>query len=97
HDLYVRYLESDGKEAHFNSSALIYAVANALQTRADRDHNAPLAEYAKDLKGALIATVGDYVVTPDLRGKTNAPEREQSVDMQGFLDAIEARLDAQRA
>ncbi len=92
HDLYLRYLESDGKEAHFNSSAIIFAVANALQTRAERDHNERLGDYAWHLKQALIDTVGDYVVTPDLRGKTNAPEREQLVDMQGFLDAVETRL-----
>ncbi|MEM9388033.1 MAG: NADP-dependent isocitrate dehydrogenase [Pseudomonadota bacterium] len=93
HDLYLRYVETDGKESHFNSSALIFAVANALQTRADRDHNEALSAYARTLKQALIDTVGDYIVTPDLRGKTNDPQGEQIVDMQGFLDAIETRLD----
>ena len=34
HDLYLRYVQTEGKEAHFNSSALIYALANALETLA---------------------------------------------------------------
>ncbi len=32
HDLYLKYLESDGQVALFNSSALLYALANALET-----------------------------------------------------------------
>ena len=92
HDLYVRYLESDGKEAHFNSSALIYAVANALEILGEREPNPALEAYSGSLKKALIDTVGDGVVTGDLKGKTGDPERERVVDMQGFLDAVEARL-----
>jgi isocitrate dehydrogenase len=93
HDLYLRYLESDGAQAHFNSSALIYAVANALDALGERERNDALRQYSKRLKGALIATVGDGVVTADLRGKTTDPQRERVVDMQGFLDAVEARLE----
>ena len=47
HDLYLKYLESDGREAHFNSSALIYAVANALETLAQREGNEALAAYSR--------------------------------------------------
>lgn len=36
HDLYLKYLESDGKIAHFNPSALIFALANALETLGER-------------------------------------------------------------
>jgi isocitrate dehydrogenase len=43
HDLYLRYVESDGKEANFNSSALIFAVANALEELATREDNAAWA------------------------------------------------------
>jgi isocitrate dehydrogenase len=78
HDLYVRYLETDGKEANFNSSALIFAIASALEELARRETNASLAEYAEKLKAALIETV--------------APESETVVDMYGFLDAIEGNL-----
>ncbi|UYG06665.1 isocitrate/isopropylmalate family dehydrogenase [Halomonas sp. M4R1S46] len=94
HDLYLKYLESDGKEAHFNSSALIYAVANALETLAEREANAALADYAGRLKEALIGTVGDGIVTGDLKGKTTDPATETVVDMHGFLDAVAARLSA---
>ncbi|MDT8894393.1 NADP-dependent isocitrate dehydrogenase [Halomonas sp. I1] len=94
HDLYLKYLESDGKEAHFNSSALIYAVGNALETLAERESNAELGDYATRLKAALIDTIGDGIVTGDLKGKTTEPEKETVADMQGFLDAVAARLAA---
>lgn len=92
HDLYLRYLETDGKEANFNSSALIFAVANALQALARREDNAALRDYAGELKEALIATVAQGTITGDLKGKTSEPERERVVDMYGFLDAIESNL-----
>ncbi|MFV0277392.1 MAG: isocitrate/isopropylmalate family dehydrogenase, partial [Parahaliea sp.] len=92
HDLYLRYLETDGREAHFNSSALIYAVANALETLARRERNEPLSTYARQLKQALIDTVDQGTVTGDLKGKTIDPAAETIVDMQGFLDAVEANL-----
>ncbi|SEM36836.1 isocitrate/isopropylmalate family dehydrogenase [Halomonas caseinilytica] len=92
HDLYLKYLESDGREAHFNSSALIYAVGNALETLAERENNAELGDYAIRLKSALIDTIGDGIVTGDLKGKTTEPDKETVVDMQGFLDAVAARL-----
>jgi len=94
HDLYVRYVESGGKEAHFNSSALIFAVANALEELAQREGNEPLKIYAAQLKAALIDTVAQGVITGDLKGKTTDPESERVVDMQGFLDAVEANLAA---
>lgn len=92
HDLYLKYQETDGKEAHFNSSALIFALANALENLAQRENNPALREYSASLKQALIDTVGDGIVTGDVRGKTNDPDNEQVVDMYGFLDAVEARL-----
>lgn len=92
HDLYLRYLETDGKEANFNSSALIFAVANALEELADREHNEPLGEYARSLKQALIETVAQGTITGDLKGKTTEPAAEMIVDMYGFLDAVEANL-----
>jgi isocitrate dehydrogenase len=92
HDLYLKYLETDGAEAHFNSSALIYALANALETLADRDSNAELSAYSGRLKQALIETVAQGTITGDLRGKTTDPAGETLVDMQGFLDAVEQNL-----
>ena len=94
HDLYLRYLETDGKEANFNSSALIFAVANALEELGNRESNDDLIAYAKQLKAALIATVDQGTITGDLKGKTTNPEAETIVDMYGFLDAIEANLAA---
>ncbi|WP_100640709.1 isocitrate/isopropylmalate family dehydrogenase [Marinobacter salexigens] len=92
HDLYLKYLESDGREAHFNPSALIFALANALETLGDREENKPLTEYAIKLKSALTNTVDSGIVTADLKGKTVNPDSEQVVDMAGFLDAVEKAL-----
>ena len=94
HDLYLRYLESDGKEAHFNSSALIYALANALETMAQREANKELAAYSSGLKQALIDTVAQGTITGDLKGKTLDPDSETIVDMCGFMDAVERNLNA---
>lgn len=94
HDLYLKYLESEGKEAHFNSSALIFAVANALETLGGREGNKALTDYAKGLKKALIDTVAAGIITGDLKGKTFDPGTETLVDMQGFLDAVMERLPA---
>ena len=94
HDLYVRYLETDGKEANFNSSALIFAVASALEELAGRENTLALAGYAARLKSALIETVAQGVITGDLKGKTTAPDAESIVDMNGFLDAVASNLSA---
>ncbi len=94
HDLYVRYLETDGKEANFNSSALIFAVASALEELAGRENNLALTGYAARLKSALIETVAQGVITGDLKGKTTAPDAESIVDMNGFLDAVASNLSA---
>jgi isocitrate dehydrogenase len=94
HDLYLKYIETDGKEAHFNSSALIFALANALDTMASREGNPALAQYSADLKAALIETVAQGYVTGDLKGKTTDPEAETLVDMAGFLDALAKNLPA---
>lgn len=92
HDLYLKYLESNGDVAIFNSSALIYALGNALETLGNRENNAELVAYSATLKTALIDTVDQGTITGDLKGKTTNPEAENVVDMQGFLDAVEANL-----
>lgn len=92
HDLYLKYLESDGREAHFNPSALIFALANALETLGNREGNTPLTEYAVNLKAALTDTVDSGIVTADLKGKTVDPDSERVVDMAGFLSAVEDAL-----
>ena len=94
HDLFQIYNESNGETALFNSSALLFALANALQVLAERENNQPLLDYANRLKNALIDTVDEGVITGDLKGKTTDPDNETIVDMFGFLDAVEARLDA---
>jgi len=92
HDLYVKYLESGRKETVFNSSALIYALANALETLALREDNEDLVAYSSALKKALIETVAQGKITGDLKGKTTDPATETVLDMHGFLDAIEDNI-----
>tara|TARA_Y100001934_G_scaffold283274_1_gene401755 strand:+ start:62 stop:1882 length:1821 start_codon:yes stop_codon:yes gene_type:complete len=92
HDLYVKYLESDGKEAIFNTSALLYAVANSLETLSQMEGNVALEQYSNQLKEALIETVNQGKITGDLKGKTTNPENETVLDLYGFLDAIEENL-----
>ena len=92
HDLYLKYQETDGKVALFNSSALLYAVANALETIGRRDDNEELISYSKNVKNALIETVAQGTITGDIKGKTTDPENEKVVDMLGFLEAIEKNL-----
>ena len=94
HDLYLKFLQSDGKEALFNSSALLYALANALENLGSREYNQALIDYSNGLKSALIDTVDQGIITGDLKGKTTDPENERVVDMYGFLDAVEANLGA---
>jgi isocitrate dehydrogenase len=92
HDLYLKWVESNGSVAIFNSSALIYAVANALQTIARREGNDDLSTYASNMKAALIKTVEQGIITGDLKGKTVDPENETVVDMHGFLEAVDNNL-----
>lgn len=94
HDLYLKYLETDGKVAIFNSSALIYALANALETLAEREDNQALIDYSNNLKEALIETVAQGKITGDLKGKTTDPDGETILDMVGFLDAVESNMGA---
>ena len=92
HDLYLKWVESNGSVTIFNSSALIYAVANALQTIARREGNDDLSTYASNMKAALIKTVEQGIITGDLKGKTVDPENETVVDMHGFLEAVDNNL-----
>lgn len=91
-DLYETYQKTKGKQAYFNSAALLYAFANALEVIASRELNEALGCYAADIKKALIRTVEDGIITGDLKGKTTKPSKETIVDMHGFLDAVEERL-----
>lgn len=91
-DLYETYLKSEGKEAYFNSSALIYAVANSLKTISVNENNTQLAEYAKKLKSALIQTVDEGKITGDLKGKTKNPKSEKILDMNQFIDAVDNNI-----
>ena len=92
HDLYLRYVASEGKEAIFNPSALLFALANALLALAERENNPALADYGEHLKTALIDTVASGTITGDVKGKTTHPDAETVLDLYAFLDAVDERL-----
>lgn len=93
-DLYKKYLDSNKREAHFNSSALFYAIANAFEVLGKRESNHELIRYSNVMKQALIETVKNGIITGDIKGKTKNPDKEKVVDMYGFLDAIEEQMNA---
>lgn len=93
-DLYERYQQTNGKEAVFNSSALLYALANALEVLGKRECHKELIAYSDAIKSALIRTVGQGIITGDIKGKTIYPDQEQVVDMYEFLEAVEVNMDA---
>ncbi len=91
-DLYEMYLKSKGKKSFFNPSALLYAVANALEVVSEREPNKELKQYSDDLKQALINTVAAGFVTPDIKGKTTNPKKEKVLDLPTFLDKVDKEL-----
>lgn len=91
-DLYETYVQSKGKKAFFNPSALLYAVANALEVLAEKEEQSHLKHYSDMLKDALVETVGAGVITADIKGRTLEPEKEKVVDLFTFLDEVEKRL-----
>lgn len=92
-DLYQAYLKSNGKQAYFNPSALLYAVANALEVIAEKQGQSgtALQAYGASLKRALINTVEAGYITPDIKGHTIGVS-EKVLDLFGFLDAVEEQL-----
>lgn len=91
-DLYETYVKSKGKKAFFNPSALLYAVANALEVLSEREKNQQLKQYSDHLKQALIDTVAQSVITADIKGRTSEPEKEKVVGLFEFLDVVEKNL-----
>ena len=59
---------------------------------ASRESNKALAMYSGRLKAALIDTVAQGIITGDLKGKTTEPTSESHIDMNGFLEAVEANI-----
>jgi len=92
-DLYEAYVKSKGSQAYFNPSALIYAVANALEMIGEKQEKEGrgLTAYAISLKQALIRTVEAGYITPDIKGHTTAGE-EKILNLFEFLDEVERRL-----
>ena len=75
--------------------ALIYALANALETLAARGKQwSNCRNIRASSKLSLINTVAQGTITGDLKGKTMDPGSETIVDMNGFLDAVERNIAA---
>lgn len=92
-DLYDMYQKSAGATCIFNPAALIFALAASLKSRARLDGNAALTHYADMLEKALIDTVDAGTVTADIADSLKEGVTATKVDLPGFLDATEKRLD----
>ena len=86
---YYRYLK--GESTSTNPMATIFAWTGALGKRAELDQLDDLADFAKRIEKAAIATIEAGTVTGDLKNLIQLPE-VNVVDTVGFLQAIAARL-----
>lgn len=88
-DLYDLYQKSGNKTANFNSSALIASFANALLDLSEISSNKDLANFANRLHKALIKTVADGFITPDLSGKMiDGTKNETKLNMEEFIRKV---------
>ena len=76
HDLYLKYLETDGKEAHLQLFRPDLRAGQCAGDTGQRENNEALSAYSGQLKEALIETVAQGKITGDLKGKTTDPEAE---------------------
>ena len=88
---YYKYLK--GESTSTNSVATIFAWTGALRKRGELDQNVPLVSFANKLERATIETIESGVMTGDLASMSTLPN-VQKVDTEGFLLAIQQRLDA---
>ena len=85
------YEHLKGKKTSTNSTAMIFAWADALRKRGEKDGNERLMQFADELKRATLATIEDGVMTGDIAGLSTLPT-VRTVDAEQFLYEIQNRL-----
>lgn len=86
---YYKYLK--GEKTSTNSVATIFAWSGALRKRGELDGLSDLCKFADRLEKATTSTIESGIMTGDLYSLSALPEK-QSVDTEGFLNAIASRL-----
>ena len=88
---YYKYLK--GETTSTNSVATLFAWTGALRKRGELDSLPQLCAFADKLEQATIQTIEDGVMTGDLYLLSKL-ENKQKVDTEGFLLAVNDRLQA---
>jgi isocitrate dehydrogenase len=84
-----------GEETSTNPVASIYAWTRGLAHRAKLDNNEALAKWCLALEDAIVETIKSGKMTKDLAicvHNTNNVKRDQYLNSQDFLDAVDANL-----
>ena len=91
---YYKYLA--GEETSTNPMATIFAWTGALRKRGEKDGIDALQQFANQLEGACVDTLGEGIVTKDLAGLMEGVT-PQTVNSAGFIGAIRERLERRLA
>jgi isocitrate dehydrogenase len=87
------YNHLKGEITSTNSMATIFAWTGALKKRGELDGISELVKFAESLEAASIRTIEDGVITKDLYGLSEVPNK-RTVSTEEFLKEIRKRLDA---
>ena len=85
------YRWQKGEKTSTNPIALIFAWSGALAKRAELDNTPDLADFARRLEEATLATVEAGEMTGDL-ARIARPAPARSLNSWEFIDAIAKRL-----
>ncbi|MGB4588719.1 MAG: NADP-dependent isocitrate dehydrogenase [Clostridiaceae bacterium] len=88
-DIYKDYVS--GKPTYVNPTSLVYAWANGLEKRGNLDHNLELVVYSKALKQAVIATINEGHITPDLK-RQFLKEHYEITETEDMISHIQTHL-----
>ncbi|MBQ1948341.1 MAG: NADP-dependent isocitrate dehydrogenase [Clostridia bacterium] len=85
------YKYRNGESTSTNSIATLFAWTGALKKRAELDELSDLYDFAARLEKAALDTIASGIMTGDL-ARLSTLDNVQTVDSEGFLRAIAARL-----
>ena len=85
------YAHLKGKTTSTNPTATIFAWSGALRKRGELDGNQGLMRFADRLENAVIATIGQGIMTKDLYALSSLADK-RSVSSIEFLDAIASMI-----
>ena len=80
-----------GKPTYVNPTSLVYAWANGLEKRGNLDDTLELVAFAKALKQAVIMTINEGHITPDLK-RQYLSEHYEITRTEDMIDLIQNNL-----